>query len=96
MIAQLLTLVVRPNVLLVIVTVLVPDRVPFLALLKLVAAALIGMLEPDLSETDRMAEGYKLGDRLARGEVPLDAVIAPLVKQDAPGCAAAILSIAAS
>lgn len=43
------------------------------------SAALIGMLEPDLSETDRMAEAYKLGDRLAGGEVPLEAVIARML-----------------
>src|SRR5262245_22403157 len=49
----------------------VPADPPFHQL----SAALIGLLEPDLSETDRIAEGYKLGDRLARGEVPLEAVI---------------------
>src|SRR5262245_22721789 len=50
----------------------VPAAPPFHQL----SAALIGLLEPDLSETDRMAEGHKLGDRLAGGEVPLEAVIA--------------------
>jgi WD40 repeat protein len=39
------------------------------------AAALIGMLEPDLGETDRIAEAKKLGERLAADEVPLESVV---------------------
>jgi WD40 repeat protein/KaiC/GvpD/RAD55 family RecA-like ATPase len=49
----------------------VPTDQPFHQL----AAALITMLEPELGETDRMAEAKKLGDRLASGEVPLEAVV---------------------
>jgi WD40 repeat protein len=45
------------------------------------AAALIATLEPDLSETDRLAEGHKLGERLATGEVPLDGVIARMIQK---------------
>jgi WD40 repeat protein len=48
-----------------------PTDQPFHAL----AAALIGMLEPELGETDRIAEAKKLGDRLAAGEVALEAVV---------------------
>lgn len=39
------------------------------------AAALIPLLEPDLSETDRLAEAKKLGDRLASGEVDLEEAV---------------------
>ena len=39
------------------------------------AATLIGLLEPDLGETDRIAEAKKLGDRLRGGEVTLEAVV---------------------
>ena len=49
----------------------VPTDQPFHQL----AAAMIGMLEPELGETDRIAEAKKLGDRLAAGEVPLEAVV---------------------
>ena len=45
------------------------------------AAALIATLEPDLTETDRLAEGHKLGERLAAGEVPLDGVIARMIQK---------------
>ncbi|HYN90117.1 MAG TPA: toll/interleukin-1 receptor domain-containing protein, partial [Ardenticatenaceae bacterium] len=39
------------------------------------AAALIPLLETNLSETDRLAEAQKLGERLERGEVLLEAVV---------------------
>jgi WD40 repeat protein len=50
----------------------VPTDQPFHQL----AAALIGMLEPELGETDRIAQAKNLGDRLVSGEAPLEAVIA--------------------
>lgn len=39
------------------------------------AAALVPLLEPDLGEVDRLAEGEKLGRRLAAGEVRLGPVV---------------------
>ena len=50
----------------------VPTDRPFHQL----SAALIGLLLPDSTETDRLAEGKKLGDQLATGEISLEAVIA--------------------
>ena len=49
----------------------VPTDRPFHQL----AAALIVLLLPEAGEVDRIAEGKKLGDQLARGEVALEAVI---------------------
>jgi len=53
------------------VVVFTPGDRPFHRL----AAALIPLLEPDLSETDRLAEARKLGDRLKAGEVLLEDAI---------------------
>lgn len=50
----------------------VPTERPFHQL----SAALIGLLMPEAGETDRLAEGKKLGDQLAAGAVALEAVIA--------------------
>ena len=52
-----------------------PGKQPFHRL----AAALIPLLEPGLSETDRLTEAQKLGDRLACGEVHVEATIEHLV-----------------
>jgi KaiC/GvpD/RAD55 family RecA-like ATPase len=48
-----------------------PRSDPFLRL----ASALTPLLEPDLSETDRLTEAQKLGERLAGGDVRLESVI---------------------
>jgi hypothetical protein len=48
-----------------------PGNDPF----RRLASAVTPLLEPSLSETDRLAEAQKLGNRLAAGEVKLDAVI---------------------
>lgn len=49
----------------------VPGARPFHRL----AGALIPLLEPDLPETDRLAEAQKLGELLARGEVTTESVV---------------------
>jgi phospholipase C len=45
------------------------------------ASALISLLEPDGSETDRLAEAHKLGDRLAAGEIKLESVIGRVIEK---------------
>jgi hypothetical protein len=45
------------------------------------ASALIPLLEPELSETDRLTEAQNLGDRLAHGEARLEAVIDRVVEK---------------
>ncbi len=45
------------------------------------ASALISLLEPELSETDRLTEAQKLGDRLASGEARLEAVIDRVIEK---------------
>jgi TIR domain/WD domain, G-beta repeat len=45
------------------------------------AAALIPLLEPGLSETDRLTEAQKLGNRLVCGEVHVEAAIERLVSK---------------
>ena len=52
-----------------------PGKQPFHRL----AAALIPLLEPGLSETDRLTEAQKLGDRLGCGEVHVEAIIERLL-----------------
>jgi len=54
-----------------------PGSAPFHRL----ASVLIPLLEPDLSETDRLREGQKLGDGLAAGEVRLESVIERVIKK---------------
>jgi hypothetical protein len=48
-----------------------PGTDPFLRL----ASAMMPLLEQDLSETDRLTEAQKLGERLAGGDVRLESVI---------------------
>jgi hypothetical protein len=45
------------------------------------AAALLPLLEPHLSETDRLAETRKLGDYLMRGEILLEDVVERVLVQ---------------
>ena len=56
-----------------------PNNRPFHRL----AAGLIPLLEPTFSETDRLAEAQKLGDRLADGTVHLGAVVDRLLTKSA-------------
>ena len=54
-----------------------PGNAPFHRL----ASALISLLEPDLSEVDRLGEAQKLGDRLAAGELKFESVIDRVIEQ---------------
>ena len=54
-----------------------PSSDPFYRL----AAALMPLLEPNLSETDRLSESQKLGERLTHGEARVDAVIDRIIEK---------------
>lgn len=54
-----------------------PGGAPFHRL----ATALIPLIEPDLRETDRLAEAQKLGNRLRAGDIPLEAAIDSAIRE---------------
>jgi WD40 repeat protein len=54
-----------------------PGNRPFRSL----AAALIPLLEPEMTETDRLAQAQKLGDHLAGGDVQIEDVVKRIIKR---------------